>query len=83
MHKRTIAPLIRSIGQTIARRYGRVPHVARKASFEAEASSLRRAVVGSRRVVVVAGERRISGNRGARSGYADAEHPSEPRNNFR
>ena len=35
---------------------------------------MRRAVVGSRRVVVVAGERRIRGNRRARSKYADAEH---------
>ena len=36
---------------------------------------MRRAVVRSRRVVVVAGER-LRGDRGARNGYADAEHRS-------
>jgi hypothetical protein len=44
---------------------------------------MRSTVVGGRRVVVVAGERRVCGNRGARSGYTDAEHRSEPRNKFR
>ena len=58
-------------------------HVPRKASFKAEESSLRRAIVGSSRVVVVAGERRTRGNRSAHSGYADAEHRSKPRNNAR
>ena len=62
---------------------GELHHVARETIFKAEESSMRRAVVGGRRVVVVAGERRIRGNRGARSGYADAEHRREPRNNFR
>ena len=62
---------------------GELHHVAREESFKAEASSMCRAVVGGRRVVVVAGERRIRGNRGARSGYADADHRREPRNNFR
>jgi len=61
---------------------GGLHHVAREASFEAKASSMRRAVVGSRRVVLVVGER-LRGNRGARSGYADAEHHSEQRNHFR
>ena len=62
---------------------GELHHVARETIFKAEESSMRRAVVGGRRVVVVAGGRRIRGNRGARNGYADAEHRSEPRNNFR
>jgi hypothetical protein len=38
-----------------------------KASFKAEESSMRRAVVGGGRVVVVAGERRTRGNRWARN----------------
>jgi hypothetical protein len=53
---------------------GGLHHVTRETSFKTEASSMRRAVVGSRRFVVVAGERRIRGNRRARSKYADAEH---------
>ena len=62
---------------------GGLHHVAREASFEAKKWGVRRAFVGGCRIVVVAGERRIRSDRGARSGYADAEHPSEPRNNFR
>jgi hypothetical protein len=62
---------------------GGLHHVAREASIEAEASGMRSTVVGGRRVVVVAGERRIRGNRGTGSGYADTEHWSESRNNSR
>ena len=58
-------------------------HAPREEILEAEASSMRCAVVGGRRVVVVAGERRISGNRGARSGYPDAEHLGQSRNHCR
>jgi hypothetical protein len=52
-------------------------HAPSEETLEAEASGMRGTVVGGRRVVVVAGERRICGNRGARSGYANAEHHSE------
>ena len=62
---------------------GGLNHVEREASFEAKKSGVRGAVVGGRRVVVVAGERGIRGNRVARAGYPDVEHRSEPRNNFR
>jgi hypothetical protein len=52
---------------THKRKYGRTPHVPRKASFKAEESSLRGTVVGGCRVVVVAGERRTCCNRWADS----------------
>jgi hypothetical protein len=57
---------------------GGLYHVAREASFEAKASGMRSTVVGGRRVVVVAGERRIGGNRWA--GYDDTEHRGESGN---
>jgi hypothetical protein len=47
---------------------------------KAKATGMRRTVIERRRVVVVASERRIRGNRSA---YADAEHRSKPRNNAR
>ena len=56
---------------------GGLRYVAREASFEAKASEQSPTGVGGRRVVVVAGERRIRGNRWAGSGYADAEHRRE------
>ena len=46
---------------------GGLRHVTREASFKAEESSMRRAAVGSRRVVLVAGERRTCCNRWADS----------------
>jgi hypothetical protein len=55
-------------------------YVAREASSEAKASGMRCPVVGGRRVIVIAGERRIRGHQWARSGYADAEHRSKSRN---
>jgi hypothetical protein len=58
-------------------------HAANEEVPKSKAAGMRRAVIERRRVVVVAGERRIRGNRGARSGYADAEHHSEQRNHFR
>jgi hypothetical protein len=58
---------------------GGLDHVAHEESFKAQESSMRRAVVGSRRVVVVAGERRIRGTQWAGNGYADAELWSDSR----
>src|SRR6476619_2325383 len=58
-------------------------HAANEEAPEAKATGMRRTVIERRRVIVVAGKRRIRGNRSARSGYADAEHHSEQRNHFR
>jgi hypothetical protein len=58
-------------------------HATNEKTLEAEASGMRSTVVGSRRIVVIAGERRLCSNRSARSGYADAEHRSKPRNHVR
>jgi hypothetical protein len=55
---------------------------AREASFEAKASEESRTGVGSR-WVVVAGGRRIRGNRWAGCGYTDAEDSTESRNHSR
>jgi len=55
--------------------------VARETTFEAKPSGMRSTVVGGRRVVVVAGERRIGGNRWA--GYDDTEHWGESGNHSR
>jgi hypothetical protein len=54
-------------------------HAPREEILEAEASSMRCAVVGSRRIVVVAGDRRIGGTQWAGNGYADAELWSDSR----
>jgi hypothetical protein len=69
--------------QDLAQIWEGLYHVAHEASFEAKASEESRPGVGSRRVIVVAGERRIRGDHWAGSGYADAEHRSEPRNHSR
>ena len=58
---------------------GGLQDVAREESVEAEESSMRRAVVGGSRVVVVAGERRIRGTQWTGNGYADAELWSDSR----
>jgi hypothetical protein len=57
-------------------------HAANEEAPEAKATGMRRTVIERRRVIVVAGKRRIRGNRSAHSGYADAEHDSEQRNHF-
>ena len=51
----------------IAEGIGGLRHVTREASVKAEESSMRRAVVGGSRVVLVDGERRTCCNRGADS----------------
>jgi hypothetical protein len=58
-------------------------HAANEEAPKAKATGMRRTVIERRRVIVVAGKRRIRGNRSAHSGYADAEHDSEQRNHFR
>src|ERR1700722_5843123 len=67
-------------GLNIARKCGGGRDVAREASFEAKAQKQGSASVGSRRFVVLAGERRI---RWAGGEYADAERWIEPRNHSR
>jgi len=58
-------------------------HVAREARFKAEASGMRSTVVGGRRIVVVARERRVSGNRCGGNRYADPKDRSESRGHSR
>jgi hypothetical protein len=60
---------------------GGLHHVAREASFKAKASEQSLTGIGGRRVIVVAGERRIRDPRWAGSGYVDAER--RPRNHSR
>jgi hypothetical protein len=62
---------------------GGLYRVKREANFETKASGVCSTLVGGSRVVIVAGERRTRGNRGAGSGFTDAKHRSESRHHSR